>query len=319
MILNFVCPRCRQALHVAQDAQETECAACKSIYPLRGRAWDLRTILEKKEINWKAENFDAAYIQEGEFHDGFEHARQLRIPIFLEEYRISRVKDRIAKWIAEKKGGRLLDIGCGNGWYDFRLRQKWGFQGEIMGVDISPFRVNVFLKEIAKRGESGMDAVCSNAETLPFPNDYFDQIVMTEVLEHVVSPENAFREIARVLKEDGEVFVTTPSGPMCDFWEACFSVPRKIKHIFTGKKKSAEENYVYDKALSKKQIVDALDRAGLRLVHYHKSVFLPHESYLQFFPGFILRLMLFKAYILEALGPLTNFLGLHHIIRAKKK
>jgi len=45
---------------------------------------------------------------------------------------------------------------------------------------------------------------------LPFPDDSFDGVVLTEVLEHCVDPQAAIREVFRVLKPGGLLLVTSP-------------------------------------------------------------------------------------------------------------
>jgi SAM-dependent methyltransferase len=55
------------------------------------------------------------------------------------------------------------------------------------------------------------------------PNDWFDWVVCTEVLEHTLDPFAAAAEIYRVLKPGGRVFITTPfnfriHGPLPDCW-----------------------------------------------------------------------------------------------------
>lgn len=56
---------------------------------------------------------------------------------------------------------------------------------------------------------SGIDFICS-ADNLPFQNQSFDYILCTQVLEHVPKPANVIKEISRVLKEDGLLFLTVP-------------------------------------------------------------------------------------------------------------
>jgi len=55
------------------------------------------------------------------------------------------------------------------------------------------------------------------------PNNYFDYVLCTEVLEHTLQPFNAANEIFRVLKPEGMVFLTVPfnlriHGPLPDCW-----------------------------------------------------------------------------------------------------
>jgi SAM-dependent methyltransferase len=48
------------------------------------------------------------------------------------------------------------------------------------------------------------------ADNLPFPDESFDCVVCTEVLEHCPDPAAALGETSRVLKQGGRVFLTTP-------------------------------------------------------------------------------------------------------------
>jgi len=89
--------------------------------------------------------------------------------------------------------GRLLDVGCGQ-----RPYEKTFFAGasEYVGADYQTDR-------------SRPDVVCSAVE-MPVPNESFDTVTCTEVLEHVPDPLRALREMHRVLKPGGHLILTTP-------------------------------------------------------------------------------------------------------------
>lgn len=89
--------------------------------------------------------------------------------------------------------GRLLDVGCGQ-----RPYEKTFFAGakEYIGCDYLTDR-------------SRPDVVCS-ALDLTFPDNEFDTVVSTEVLEHVPDPQRAVREMYRVLKPGGHLILSTP-------------------------------------------------------------------------------------------------------------
>jgi SAM-dependent methyltransferase len=89
--------------------------------------------------------------------------------------------------------GRTLDVGCGRKPY-----QKTFFSGasEYIGCDYLSDR-------------SCPDVICSALE-LTFPDNSFDTVVSTEVLEHVPDPQRALREMFRVVKPGGFVIVSTP-------------------------------------------------------------------------------------------------------------
>ena len=152
---------------------------------------------------------------------------------------------------------------------------------------------------------------------LPFEDNYFDSVLMTEVLEHVASPESVFQEISRVLKPGGTLYLTTPSAPICRFWRMVFWPAQQVKRLFVPQRTNPEDQ-VYDVPLSKSEIIGHINGAGLELSEYFKSIFLPHESYLQFFPKPILHTLLLSAKFIEAIGPLGMFMGLHHIMIVNK-
>lgn len=96
----------------------------------------------------------------------------------------SHLEDFIKRY---KNDGLVLDIGCGPSPY------KRYFPNRI-GLDTA--------------SKDGVDVVATIYE-LPFENEKFDIILCTEVLEHLNSPESAIKEIARVLKKEGVLILTT--------------------------------------------------------------------------------------------------------------
>lgn len=54
---------------------------------------------------------------------------------------------------------------------------------------------------------------------LPFPNNFFDCIILSEVLEHLGEEDTALQEIKRVLKKDGILLVTVPCEDFPFFWD----------------------------------------------------------------------------------------------------
>ncbi len=312
----LICPNCGAVLSRTDDS--IECRPCGRRMSTASDFIDFRTFLQSGS-EWDAEKFEKGYSRLDDVEDGFEHARRSGIPDFIEKYRISRCKDFIAAhWIAGERDGCLLDIGCGTGWFDFRLRDKFAFTGEIAGIDVSPHNVKLMIREIRRRGENRILSFASNAEKIPFADGTFDIVVMTEVLEHVADPASVVKEVSRLLKPGGRFIITTPSGPVCAFWDAVFLLPKHVKRIFVPPRGDPSQ-MPYDKPLSWREIRGLLESAGFAVSDYHKAIFLPHESYLQFFPGILQRLLLLNALVMERLGFLASFMGLHHIVLAERR
>lgn len=60
------------------------------------------------------------------------------------------------------------------------------------------------------------DARCESLEALTFPDKSFDLIVTQDVMEHVMEPDAAFREIARVLRPGGFHIFSVPLVRKCE-------------------------------------------------------------------------------------------------------
>jgi 2-polyprenyl-3-methyl-5-hydroxy-6-metoxy-1,4-benzoquinol methylase len=117
--------------------------------------------------------------------------------------------DIVAKGVRKHlpKGGRVLDIGCGSMLVADRIRD---LEGHYVGVDYG----DPHIRYAAQKYES-MTAAFNvgfarcDAAALPFAHDSVDVVVLTEVIEHLVRPEQAVWEIARVLKPGGVLVLTT--------------------------------------------------------------------------------------------------------------
>lgn len=64
--------------------------------------------------------------------------------------------------------------------------------------------------------------LCNNNKKI-IPQNYYDFVLCTEVLEHTLNPFKAIKEIKRILKKNGLVFITVPfnfriHGPLPDCW-----------------------------------------------------------------------------------------------------
>lgn len=93
-----------------------------------------------------------------------------------------------------KKGGRVLEIGCGGG-QNRQFFTEMGF--DYVGIDISKSRVFDWLREFG-----GPDYLC-DAHFLPFLDQQFDLVYCAAVFEHIASPFLVTQEVYRVLKPGG--------------------------------------------------------------------------------------------------------------------
>lgn len=107
--------------------------------------------------------------------------------------------------------GRLLDIGCGPGYFGANCKQNGAT--EVVGIEIRP--------DQAEAARQYLDRViCGDIEIidLPFEQAYFDTIVCADVLEHLVDPWGTLRRLADKLKPGGCVLASVPNVAHYDVW-----------------------------------------------------------------------------------------------------
>lgn len=99
----------------------------------------------------------------------------------------------------------ILDVGCGHGRGLAELAARAG-GGRIVGADSSELMVEIATQRNRPLIESGrVDVVPATAESLPFPDGFFDKVVCVYVLYFWNDLDASLREITRVLKPGGRL------------------------------------------------------------------------------------------------------------------
>ena len=103
-------------------------------------------------------------------------------------------------------GSKTLDYGCGEGIVLAGLHEKGIASSESCGVDISENAV----KKASARFPSLRFSTTHPDGTTAFPDESFDAIVATEVIEHVFDTDGAFAEFHRLLRPSGLLLLSCP-------------------------------------------------------------------------------------------------------------
>lgn len=99
----------------------------------------------------------------------------------------------------------FLDLGCGTGWAVRHVAALLKGRGRFVGIDISKGMI-----EKAKSDSVGIPDVEfyeANADKLPFENDAFDNVICTNSFHHYIQPLEVLKEIRRVLKTKGKIYI----------------------------------------------------------------------------------------------------------------
>ncbi len=119
---------------------------------------------------------------------------------------------KMLRRLALRPGDKVLDVGCGTGALLQAVARA--FPGVVLaGVDLSSEMLGVARSKIG----CSVKLRQGRAETLPFESEAFDIVVSTSLLHYLRAPDDALREMKRVLKPGGQVIVSD----WCDDYLAC--------------------------------------------------------------------------------------------------
>ena len=107
--------------------------------------------------------------------------------------------------LAAAPGERVLDVGCGPGFYCAELLEEVGPSGRVMGLDGSPAMLALAQRRCA--GRPNVELREADATALPVPDGGFDAALSVQVLEYVADVDAALSEIHRALVPGGRAVV----------------------------------------------------------------------------------------------------------------
>jgi len=103
------------------------------------------------------------------------------------------------------RGKRCLDAGCGGGRGSILMGEAGA--SEVVGVDLSPTNIESCTKRAAQKGLSNLVFQRESLARLPFPDASFDVVWCNGVLHHTADPDQGLKEITRVLKPGGHMWL----------------------------------------------------------------------------------------------------------------
>jgi ubiquinone/menaquinone biosynthesis C-methylase UbiE len=118
---------------------------------------------------------------------------------------------RIVSRLGLQPGDRVLEIGCGPGFFSPTVAQRLT-SGRLTLFDAQEGMIAIAAERLGRRGLSNFDASVGSAENLPFADERFDVVFMVTVLGEVPDRHRAVAEAARVLRRGGRFSVTEAAG-----------------------------------------------------------------------------------------------------------
>ncbi len=107
-----------------------------------------------------------------------------------------------------QEGQIVLDLGCGGGLDVFLAARRVGPSGRVIGLDVTPEMVEKAKSSARKGGYKNVEFRVAPIEKLPGPDESIDVVISNCVINHASDKAAVFREVHRVLKPGGSLFVS---------------------------------------------------------------------------------------------------------------
>jgi 2-polyprenyl-3-methyl-5-hydroxy-6-metoxy-1,4-benzoquinol methylase len=111
----------------------------------------------------------------------------------------------ILRWLDARPGEFILDVGCGDGFYDSLVARSGA---RVLGIDIHPQWLPFAEKHY---GSESCAFILMNAESMDLQGRTFDKVMSLCVVEHFEHDETVLHNIARVLKPGGRFVFSADS------------------------------------------------------------------------------------------------------------
>jgi len=158
----------------------------------------------------------------------------------------------------------VLDLGCGFGRHAYEVLRRGA---RVVACDMAIPELREVRSTYAAMLESGeippdrvATAAAGDATRLPFPDDTFDRIIASEVLEHVPDDQGALDELHRVLRPGGVLAATVPAF-----------LPERICWALSDDYHAPAEPGGHVRIYTKAELQVKMEMAGLAPVDYHRA------------------------------------------------
>ena len=134
--------------------------------------------------------------------DEYETIKVERAYIKMRHTFFNRARIYIKRLKSFRTRGRLLDIGCGYGYY-FSIFKQNGYNSE--GIDVSSRAIKYAKETMNQRCIKG------NFSKYKFKKNCYDVVTIIDTIEHFSNPNNIINKINNILRKDGILVIQTPN------------------------------------------------------------------------------------------------------------
>jgi ubiquinone/menaquinone biosynthesis C-methylase UbiE len=168
----------------------------------------------------------------------------------------------IIEAISPKKNEKILDIGCGDGYY-LHLLSNLRIPLALSGTDYDEVGLSKARKNLGKKIPLYTGDLMKK---LPFRSGTFHKAVMSEVCEHLPNDTKGLKEVNRIMKKGGTLVITVPCHDYPLFWDPINWVLEKLfdTHIKSGFFAGLWNQH--ERLYTTKQIKKVVQTAGFEII-----------------------------------------------------
>jgi len=164
--------------------------------------------MKKRYSEKKTKNFYDKLMNGKSIFTFFTKDTRYNVDIILKKKNIDIYFDSAVKKIINEND-LILDYGCGPGTFSIKLSKLT--KNNVHSVDISKKFLEECEKSKKKYNSNNIKTLLIEENKLPFNNDYFDKVLLFDVIHHLEEPEETLKEIYRVLKKNGKIIIYEPN------------------------------------------------------------------------------------------------------------
>ena len=120
----------------------------------------------------------------------------------------TRWRDEYLAKLPLAKAANILDVGCGTGVVTRSIAKRPDVAGHIIGSDYSPALISAAQDKAKEVGlDERIDFRVGDIHHLDFADNQFDIVIAHTVVSHISSPEQAIKELGRIVKPGGWIAI----------------------------------------------------------------------------------------------------------------